>query len=77
MADKERVHKLMEKALGQTPVADDGSQVKQRFEEPSKKRPDPSKNLGKFLHPSKAPKSPVADGAKNENAAGSKVVPGF
>ncbi len=78
MADKTRINKLMEKAMSskvisQTPVAEDGAQPK-RFSEPSQKRPDPSKNLGKFLHPKS---SPVSEGSKNENAAGSKVRPGF
>lgn len=71
MADKSRVHSLVEKAMNQS---DDSPK---KFSEPSKKRPDPSGNLGKFLHPSKSPKSPVNNGAKDVNSAGSKVIPGF
>lgn len=59
----------MGKILDQTPVADDGAQVK-RLNTPSQKRPDPSGNLGKFLHPKK-------DGSRDPNAAGTKVRPGY
>lgn len=73
MDENRRVNSLLDDARAQGTIDEDGNATK-KLNTPSQKRPDPSRNLGKFLHPKS---SPTSEGSKDPNAAGSKVRPGY
>lgn len=74
MADRNPKAVAAMKKIMSPEEAQETPEPKTSFAEPSKKRPDMSSNLGKFLHPKS---SPASNGSKDPNAAGSKVRAGY